>query len=159
MVPRPPESQAGCATSSSKKKSTLSVADAGAEPGAAVASRIERPGPGPSAQNGTGEAALLQTASAVHTSTPHALGGLHAVLLDRGVDLRAEAAREVVRAVLRHLEDRADAVPLDRLLEVVAALLVVIEEDVDLVDPAEEVVDVAHDVLVRAREEHAEVVG
>ena len=46
----------------------------------------------------------------------------------------------------------------DRLLEVVAALLVVIEEHVDLVDAAEEVVDVAHDVLVRAGQEDAEVV-
>ena len=54
---------------SSKKKSTPSVAEAGAELAAAVVSRIERPGLGPSAQNGTGEAALVATASAVPTST------------------------------------------------------------------------------------------
>ena len=70
MVPRPPESQAGCATSSSKKKSTSSVAEAGAELAAAVVSRLERPGLGPCAQNGTGEAALVATASAVPTSVP-----------------------------------------------------------------------------------------
>ena len=69
VVPRPPESQAGCATSSSKKKSTSSVAEAGAELAAAVVSRLERPGLGPSAQRGTGEAALVATASAVPTST------------------------------------------------------------------------------------------
>ena len=70
VVPRPPESQAGCATVSSKKKSTSSVAEAGAELAAAVVSRIERPGLGPCAQNGTGEAALVATASAVPTSVP-----------------------------------------------------------------------------------------
>ena len=63
VVPRPPESQAGCATSSSKKKSTSSVAEAGAELAAAVVSRIERPGLGPSAQNGTGEAASIGSSS------------------------------------------------------------------------------------------------
>ena len=70
VVPRPPESQAGCSSSSSKKKkSTSSVAEARAEPGAAVAPRSERLGLGPSAQRGTGEAALVATASAVPTST------------------------------------------------------------------------------------------
>lgn len=46
-----------------------SVAEAGAEPGAAVVSRIERPGPGSSAQSGAGEAALVPTAEVVPTST------------------------------------------------------------------------------------------
>jgi len=46
------------------------VAEAGAELAAAVVSRIERPGLGPSAQRGTGEAALVATASAVPTSVP-----------------------------------------------------------------------------------------
>ena len=55
---------------SSTKKSTPSVAEAGAELAAAVVSRIERPGLGPSAQRGTGEAALVATASAVPTSVP-----------------------------------------------------------------------------------------
>ena len=66
-MPRPPESQAGCSSSSFKKKSTSSLAAARAEPGASVVSRIERRGP--SAQRGTGEAALVATASAVPTST------------------------------------------------------------------------------------------
>jgi hypothetical protein len=48
--------------------------------------------------------------------------------------------------------------PGDGLFDVVAALLVVIEEDVDLVHAAEEVVHVAHDVLVGAGQEDAEVV-
>ena len=45
------------------------MAAARAEPGAAVVSRIERLGLGPCAQRGTGEAALVATASAVPTST------------------------------------------------------------------------------------------
>ena len=56
------------AESSSTKKITNSVAAARAEPGAAVAPRIERPGLGPSAQRGTGEAAFVASASAVPTS-------------------------------------------------------------------------------------------
>ena len=62
---------AGVAHRYSKKKSTSYAAAARAEPGAAVVSRIERPGLGPSAQRerGTGEAALVATASAVPTST------------------------------------------------------------------------------------------
>ena len=51
-------------------ESTSSVAETGAELAAAVVSRIERPGLGPCAQNGTGEAALVATASAVPTSVP-----------------------------------------------------------------------------------------
>jgi hypothetical protein len=47
----------------------------------------------------------------------------------------------------------------ERLLDVEAVGLVVLEEDVDLVDAAEEVVEVAHDVLVGAGEVDAEVVG
>ena len=43
------------------------MAEAGAEPGAAVVSRIERPGP--SAQSGAGEAALVPTPEGVPTAT------------------------------------------------------------------------------------------
>jgi len=50
VVPRPPESHEGRNRSSSKEKSRLSMAEAGAEVGAAVVSRIERRGP--SAQRG-----------------------------------------------------------------------------------------------------------
>ena len=57
------------ASSSSSKKNTSSMTEARAEPGAAVAPRIERPGLGPSAQRGTGEAALVASASAASTST------------------------------------------------------------------------------------------
>ena len=46
------------------------MAEAGAELAAAVVSRLERPGLGPCAQNGTGEAALVALASAVPTSVP-----------------------------------------------------------------------------------------
>jgi len=69
VVPRPPESYAGCTKSSSAKKSSPSAVDATAEPWAAVVSRIERTGPWPSVQSGTGEAALVATAEVVATST------------------------------------------------------------------------------------------
>ena len=60
----------GAPPSASKKKSTSCVAEAGAElAAAAVVSRLERPVLGPCARNGTGEAALVATASAVPTST------------------------------------------------------------------------------------------
>jgi hypothetical protein len=49
--------------------------------------------------------------------------------------------------------------PLECLLDVEAVGFVVLEEDVDLVDAAEEVVQVAHDVLVGAGEVDAEVIG
>ena len=69
VVPRPPESYAGCTKSSATKKNSTSAAEATAEPGAAVVSRIERTGPGPSVQSGTGEAALVPRAEVVPTST------------------------------------------------------------------------------------------
>ena len=56
-------------------------------------------------------------------------------------------------------EHFADGRAVDRFLDVPAALFVLIEEDVGLVHAAEEVVQVAHDVLVGADEEEAEVVG
>ena len=52
-----------------------------------------------------------------------------------------------------------DGVAFDDFLDVIAGRLVGFEEDVDLVDAAEEVVQVAHDVLVGAHQEEAEVVG
>src|SRR5262249_39498225 len=81
---------------------------------------------------------LVLQAALVVGEQAHALGRLHLVLLDRGVDLRLDLRDEIARLVLRHREDLADAVPLDRLFEVVAAVFVVIEEDVDLVHAAEE---------------------
>ena len=69
VVPRPPESYAACTKSPAKKQSPPASAEATAEPWAAVVSRIERSGQGPSAQRGTGEAALVPTAEVVPTST------------------------------------------------------------------------------------------
>ena len=77
VVPRPPQSHAECTKSSSTKKSTTAATKAGAEPGAAVVSRIEQPEP--FAQRGAGEAALVPTAEVVLTSTLLATGAAQRV--------------------------------------------------------------------------------
>ena len=66
---------------------------------------------------------------------------------------------EFVLVPLRHGEHFADGAAFDRFLDVPAALFVLIEKDVHFVHAAEEVVHVAHDVLIGAHEEEAEVVG
>ena len=55
-------------------------------------------------------------------------------------------------------EDVGDAAAAQRFFDVEAVGFIVFEEDVDLVDAAEEVVEVAHDVLIGAGEKHTEVV-
>jgi hypothetical protein len=49
-------------------------------------------------------------------------------------------------------------VPFDDFLDVIAGGFVGFEEDMDFVDAAKEIVQVAHDVLVRAHQEKAEVI-
>jgi hypothetical protein len=75
------------------------------------------------------------------------------------VDLLLDAAAELLPLVLHALDDVGDAGAGECLLDVEAVGLVVLEEHVDLVDAAEEVVQVAHDVLIGAGEVDAEVVG
>src|SRR5579872_209637 len=89
----------------------------------------------------------------------HAFVRLQDVGFDRAVDLRLHALFEVAPVVLRHRQHFADAVSGNLFLDVEAALFVRLQIDVHLVDAPEEIVDVAHDVLVRASEEDAEVVG
>jgi antitoxin HicB len=48
---------------------------------------------------------------------------------------------------------------LDRLLDVPAALLILVEKDMRLVHAPEKIVQVAHDVLIGTHEEKAKVVG
>ena len=52
-----------------------------------------------------------------------------------------------------------DRVTGEHLLDVVALVLILIEEDMHLIDAPEEVVEIPHDVLIGAGEENAEVVG
>src|SRR5947209_2558937 len=89
----------------------------------------------------------------------HPFGRLQDVGLDGRVDLRLHPLLEVAPVVLRHGQHLADGLAGDLFLDVEAAVLVRVEEDVDLVHAAEEVVDIAHDVLVGAGEKDAEVVG
>ena len=84
--------------------------------------------------------------------------GLRRSLFDRRVHLRFHLPRELRLVPLRHAEHVADGAAFDGFLDVPAALFVFIEEDVRLVHPAEKIVQIAHDVLVGAHEEEAEVV-
>ena len=100
-----------------------------AKPGAAAAvvSRVERPGLEPSAQRGTGEAALVATASAVPTSTllvrgaalqvaPNMLSIAHRDRLLRGalyapralgvIEAEITGARKTLAVIFRRAENR-----------------------------------------------------
>ena len=57
------------------------------------------------------------------------------------------------------LEDVGDPTAAERFLDVEAVGFIIFEEDVDLVDTPEEVMEVAHDILICACEENAEEVG
>jgi hypothetical protein len=81
------------------------------------------------------------------------------VLAGGGVDLGLHAPAELLPLVLHALDDIGDAAAAQGLLDVEAIGFVGLEKDVHLVDAAEEIVQVAHDVLVGAGEEDAEVVG
>src|SRR5947199_7213899 len=87
----------------------------------------------------------------------HPLVRANDILFDGRVDLRLHPLLQVAPVVLRHGQHLADGVAGDLFFDVEAALLVVVEKDVYLIDAAEEIVDVAHDVLVGAGEKNAEV--
>ena len=72
--------------------------------------------------------------------------------------MRLEQAHQLDLVPLRHREDFADRAAFDNFLDVPAALLVGIEEDVHLGHATEQVVQVAHDILVGADHEDTEVV-
>ena len=74
-----------------------------------------------------------------------------------GLDVRAKFPEQLLGVELDVVEHLADGVALDRPRRVLA-LAVVVEADVDGVGVAEEVVQVAEDLLVGADEERAEVV-
>ena len=88
-----------------------------------------------------------------------ALAGADRVGLRGAVHLALEHTAEVFGVVLDHAEDAFDRVTRDALFDVETVGFVVLEEDVGLVDAAEEVVEVAHDVLVGADHEGTDVVG
>ena len=90
----------------------------------------------------------------------HGFVRLEPVALDRGIDLQSSRSR--ISSILSHCV-MASTSPMV-LPSMISSMyqprfLVRIEEDVHLVDAAEEIVQVAHDVLVGADHEKAEVVG
>ena len=89
----------------------------------------------------------------------HGFVGLEAVAFDGGVGLGLHLAGELVDIPLGEGEDLADGAAGEDFFDIVAGFLVLIEVDVHFVDAAEEVVKVAHDVLIGAGEEEADVVG
>ena len=88
-----------------------------------------------------------------------AFAGFHDVLARGGVDLGLHLAAEFFLLILHALEDVGDPTAAEGFLDVEAVGFIIFEEDVDLVDTPEEVMEVAHDILIRAREENTEEVG
>src|SRR5216684_1863674 len=80
-------------------------------------------------------------------------------LVEAEVGLVFQSPLEVLPVVLRHGQHLADRLAGNLLFDVEAAFFVLIEEHMDLVDAAKEVMDVAHDVLIGASEKDAEVIG
>src|SRR6266496_3009745 len=93
------------------------------------------------------------------------VGQLHALLrpddafLHLLVERVLHAPRQVVGRVLHAREHLLDAIARDDLLDVEVLRVLVVHEHVDLVHAPEQVVHVAHHVLVRAGEEEPEEVG
>ena len=89
----------------------------------------------------------------------HAFAGTDGVGLRGAVHLALEHAAEIFGVILDHAEDAFDRVARDAFFDVETVGLVVFEEDVGFVHAAEQVMQVAHDVLVGADHEGADIVG
>src|SRR5882762_9800634 len=87
-----------------------------------------------------------------------ALFRLHLALADLAVQRLLDALGQVARLVLYPRQHALHGVARDHFLDVEVLRVVVVDEDVHLVHAPEEVVHVAHDVLVGAGQEHAQVV-
>ena len=85
----------------------------------------------------------------------HGFVGFEAIAFDGGVDLGFDVAGEFIFVPLGEGEDFADGAAFDDFLDVPAIVFVFVEEDVGFVDATEEIMEVAHDVLVGAHEEEA----
>src|ERR1022692_4669148 len=100
---------------------------------------------------------LLQPALVI-IEEAHGFGGFHAVGFDGLVDLPLHLPLQLILVILDRGEALDDGAALDDLFNVVARWLVGFEEDMDLVNAAEQVVQVPHDVLIGAHQEEAEIV-
>src|ERR1022692_4190165 len=100
---------------------------------------------------------LLQPALVI-IEKAHGFGGFHAVGFDGLVDLPLHLPLQFILIVLDRGKALDDGAAFDDLFNVVAGRLVGFEEHMDFVYAAEQVVQVAHDVLVCAHQEEAEVV-
>src|ERR1039457_4155346 len=100
---------------------------------------------------------LLQPALVI-IEEAHGFGGFHAVGFDGLVDLPLHLPLQLILVILDRGEALDDGAAFDNLFNVVASRLVGFEEHMDLVDAAEQVVQVPHDVLVCAHQEEPEVV-
>ena len=89
----------------------------------------------------------------------HAFIGFEDVGLDGAIDLFLHAAGEHSLVILHIGEDFADGAAGNGFLDVKAARFIGIEEDVGFVDATEEIVEIAHDVLIGADKENTEIVG
>ena len=102
---------------------------------------------------------LVEHLALVEFEEADAFAGFHDVLARGGVDLGLHLSAEFFLLVLHAFEDVGDPTAAKGFLNVEAVGFIIFEEDVDLVDAAEKIVEVAHDILIRAGEEDAEEVG
>ncbi|MEY5016664.1 MAG: hypothetical protein RIS92_3022 [Verrucomicrobiota bacterium] len=89
---------------------------------------------------------------------PHRVVGFQPVRFDGGVNLRFHLTNQFALVPLHHGENFTDGGAFDGFLDVPSGLLVFIEEYMGFVDSSEKVVQIAHDVLVGAHQEDADVV-
>src|SRR5206468_2819120 len=89
----------------------------------------------------------------------HRVVRLQKIGLDRDIDLRFEQSHQFDFVPLRHREHFADGAAFNDLFNVPAGFFIGIEKDVRFGNAAEQIVKVAHDVLVSADHEDAEIIN
>lgn len=82
----------------------------------------------------------------------------HFVRLCRAIDSALERAAKIVGVVLNHVQNLINRITGNGFFDVETVFFVVFKENVGFVHAPEEIVQVTHDVLIRADEENAEVV-
>src|SRR6266496_5108789 len=85
----------------------------------------------------------------------HRVVRLEAIGLNRLIYLRFEQAHQLEFIPLRHCEHFPDCAALDHFLNVPARFFIWVEENMYLRDPAKQIMQITHDVLVSAHHEEA----
>src|SRR6266540_6695209 len=88
----------------------------------------------------------------------HRVVWLESIGFDGGIYLRLEQPHQFNFVPLGHGKHLADGAAFDDFLNIPAGLFVGIEENMHLRDAAKQVVQVAHDILISAHHENADVI-